>query len=158
MIELDADSIDLMNELDRQNAEYILVGAHALAAHGVIRATSDVDILVRPTVANANAVYLALANFGAPLVAHGLDARYFSEKDRVYQIGLPPRRIDLLSSISGVTADEAFQTAIKVSVGGTQRNVLSIDALLKNKRATGRLKDQSDVERLEAVSSKKTPQ
>lgn len=158
MIELDADSIDLMNELDRQNAEYILVGAHALAAHGVIRATSDVDILVRPTVANANAVYLALANFGAPLVAHGLDARYFSEKDRVYQIGLPPRRIDLLSSISGVTADEAFQTAIKVSVGGTQRNVLSIDALLKNKRATGRLKDQSDVERLEAVSSKKTSQ
>ena len=132
----------------------MLVGAHALAAHGVVRATSDVDILVRASQLNAQRVFDALVAFGAPVTAHGLDAAYFSREGRVYQIGLPPRRIDLLSSISGVEASEAFSTAEERIIGGSKRRILSAQMMLKNKRATGRIKDLADVERLERQLSK----
>jgi hypothetical protein len=121
MTELDVDSIDLLNALDEQGAEYVVVGAHALAAHGIVRATSDVDLLVRPTRSNSQLVFVALTQFGAPVAAHGLEASYFAEEGRVYQLGLAPRRIDILSSITGVSADEAFDTAVQVEIGGARR-------------------------------------
>lgn len=149
--ELDIDSVDLLDAFDAFGVEYLIVGAHALAAHGVIRATGDVDILVKPTIENARRVFEALVTFGAPVQAHGVTAEYFSTPERVYQLGLPPRRIDLLTSISGVGSDEAFATAVEWTIGGSQRKILSAKALIQNKRATGRIKDLADVERLERL-------
>lgn len=151
MLELDVDSLDLLNALDEEGAEYLLVGAHALAVHGIVRATSDVDLLVRPTGPNSHRVFVALTQFGAPVLSHGVDDAYFAVEGRVYQLGLPPRRIDIMSSISGVSADEAFSSAVTVEIAGSKRLVLSSEALLKNKRATGRAKDLADVVRLEAL-------
>ncbi|MBX7114619.1 MAG: hypothetical protein K1X64_09870 [Myxococcaceae bacterium] len=151
MNKLDPDSLDLLEALESTKAEYLIVGAHALAVYGLVRATGDVDVLVRPTVENSQRVYDALVIFGAPVVAHGLDARYFSTVDRVYQLGLAPRRIDLLSSLTGISTDEAFSSPTQADVGGKQRLVLSLAALLKNKRATGRTKDLADVARLEEL-------
>ena len=151
MIELDDDALDMLLALDEENADYLIIGAHALAAHGVIRATLDVDLWVRPTAKNALATYNALVRFGAPVSAHGVGKAYFAKPDRVYQIGLPPRRIDLLSSISGVTVREGFSGAVVLPFGGAPRKVLSIAMLIQNKRATGRTKDLADVERLQAT-------
>lgn len=151
MNKLDPDSLDLLEALESTKAEYLIVGAHALAVYGLVRATGDVDVLVRPTVENSQRVYDALVIFGAPVVAHGLDARYFSTVDRVYQLGLAPRRIDLLSSLTGISTEEAFSSPTQADVGGKQRLVLSLAALLKNKRATGRTKDLADVARLEEL-------
>lgn len=141
---LDADVLDLLDELDAVSAEYIVVGAHALAIHGIVRATNDFDLLVRATDENARRVHLALINFGAPLKAHGVEAKYFAQPERVYQMGLPPKRIDIITSISGVSSDEAFASAIQVRLGNHRRNVLSLETLLKNKQATGRSKDKVD--------------
>ena len=149
MNELDEDALDLLNALDEQRADYLLVGAHALAAHGVVRATGDIDLWVRASLENSRLVYDALTVFGAPVHAHGLDPSYFAEPGRVYQIGLPPRRIDLLSSISGVAENVAFDTAEERVIAGQRRKVLSAAMLLQNKRATGRLKDLADAEQLE---------
>lgn len=142
---LDDDVLDLMNALDAASAQYIIVGAHALGVHGIIRATSDFDLLVRADGDNAQRVYRALVDFGAPLEAHGVKPGYFSKAGRVYQMGLPPKRIDLITSLSGVDSDEAFETAVLLRVGDRLRPVLSLKTLLKNKKATGRPKDQLDV-------------
>lgn len=149
--QIDPDTRDLLEALDAEEAEYLVVGAHALAAHGIIRGTSDFDVLVRASASNASRVHRALIRFGAPLAAHGVELNYFSKPGRVYQIGLPPRRIDLITSISGVTNDEAFSTADKLQVGGEVRRVLSLEMLVKNKRATGREKDRLDVRTLEKM-------
>ena len=88
--------------LQRASVEFVLVGAHALAAHGIARATGDIDIFVRPSPDNAVRVVQALVDFGAPIAAHNIGTHDFTVPGTVYQIGLPPRRIDLLTEISGV--------------------------------------------------------
>lgn len=149
--ELNADAMDMLVALDEAHVEYVVVGAHALAVHGLPRATGDLDILVRPDAANAKRIIAALEAFGAPLDAHGIVVSDFDHPGTVYQIGLPPRRIDLLTEISGVDFEEAWATHVSVSIGdGLQVPVLGRDALLKNKRAAGRPKDLVDVAALEA--------
>lgn len=93
--EVPEDFVDLVSCLREEDAEFVIVGAHALAAHGVPRATGDLDVLVRPTIANAERVYRALVRFGAPVQAHGLGPTDFSTAGNVYQMGLPPFRIDI---------------------------------------------------------------
>jgi hypothetical protein len=148
--ELNADFIDLLRALLDAEVEFILVGAHALAAHGILRATGDLDVLVSPTKANARRVIAALRAFGAPLQSHGITQADFEAPDSVYQIGLPPQRIDVLTSISGVPFAEAAADRIEVDLAGMKIPCLGRAALLKNKRATGRPKDLLDVEALEA--------
>ncbi|HET9225586.1 MAG TPA: hypothetical protein VFR31_02900, partial [Thermoanaerobaculia bacterium] len=87
---------------------FLVVGAHALAVHGVVRTTGDLDIWVRPDPENAQRVWRALAGFGAPMEAMGLTIQDLSQPGTVYQIGLPPKRIDILTEISGVEFDEAW--------------------------------------------------
>lgn len=147
--ELNEDFVDLLRALLAEAVDFVVVGAHALAAHGVPRATGDLDVLVRPSKENAKKVVLALKAFGAPLQAHGISHADFEATDNVYQIGLPPRRIDLLTSISGVSFDEAYATQIVVELEGMRLPVLGRAALLKNKRATGRPKDVVDADALE---------
>jgi hypothetical protein len=144
---------DMLAALIDQGVELIIVGAHAMALHGVPRATGDIDILVRPSVDNAARGMRALATFGAPVAAHGVTQADFEVAGNVYQIGLPPRRIDLLTEISGVSFDEAWRTRIVVERDGLALTFLDRERLLANKRATGRDKDQLDVSLLTKLDS-----
>lgn len=146
---LNADFLDLLAAFSRARVEFIVVGAHALAVNGVVRATGDLDVWIRPSVENARRVVAALQDFGAPLAQHGVTEADFGRAGTVYQMGLPPRRIDVLTHISGVEFDEAWADHRALTVGGSSVAFLGRGALIKNKRATGRTKDLVDVELLE---------
>ena len=148
--ELNDDFVDMLRALAESGVEHVVVGAHAMAAHGVVRATGDIDILIRPSKENAERVVSALRAFGAPVDAHGIRREDFERDENVYQIGLPPRRIDLLTSITGVTFDEAWSSRVPASLGGVATHVLGRDALIRNKRAAGRPKDLVDADALES--------
>lgn len=139
----------MLAALSAAGAEYLIVGGHAVAAHGVIRGTLDIDVFVRPDPKNAERVMQALRAWGAPVQTHGVSAADFSAPGTVYQIGLPPRRIDILTAIDGVSFEEALEGHIVVSIEGSSFPVIGREALLKNKRASGRHKDLGDVEALE---------
>jgi hypothetical protein len=149
--EVNEDFVDMLTALIGGEVDFLIVGAYALAAHGFPRATGDIDILVAPTVENAARVYRALLEFGAPVAAHDVTANDFEVKGSVYQIGLPPRRIDLLTSISGVEYDEAAAQAVHGHVGPCLVRFIGREALIKNKRSTGRTKDLADVEELTRI-------
>lgn len=146
--ELNEDFLDMLRCLQEAGVEFLIVGAHALAAHGIPRATGDIDILVRPSPDGAERVMCALAEFGAPPSAHAVAPVDFATPGVVYQLGLPPRRIDLLTEISGVSFDEAWASRIDASFGDLTVAVLGKDALIKNKLAAGRDKDLLDVKAL----------
>lgn len=129
--------------------EFVVVGAYALAFHGAPRASGDIDLFVRPSPENAERVFSSLVKFGAPLPAHGITASDFATPGVVYQVGLPPRRIDVLTEISGVSFDEVWATRVPTEVEGRTVNVIGKDAYLRNKRAAGRPKDLADAARLE---------
>lgn len=126
-------------------ADFVIVGAHALSAHGIPRATGDLDVLVRADDANAERVLQALLRFGAPVQAHDLDVGDFNRPDRVYQMGLPPRRIDILTSIDGVTWDEVDRGAMEVQLAERTLRVLGLREFIRNKAASGRPKDRADL-------------
>ena len=142
---LNQDFLDILRALDDAQAEYLVVGAHAMAVHGVPRATGDLDVLVRASVDNAARVVAALEAFGAPIEDHGITRQDFMSPGTVYQIGLPPRRIDLMTSISGVSFPDAWASRVAVEIAGVSVPFLGRDALVSNKRATGREKDELDV-------------
>lgn len=153
--EVPEDFMDLVSCLRHENCDFVVVGAHALAAHGHPRATGDLDILIRPAPDNAERVVRALLRFGARVVAHGLTRDDFSTPGTVYQIGLPPFRIDILTEISGVSYDEAAADAISAHLGPEPVRCLGLDAMIRNKRATGRTKDLADVEALEEIRDRR---
>lgn len=142
---LDRDFLDILRALFEAGAEFLVVGAHAMALHGVPRATGDLDVLVKPTPRNARRVIQALGAFGAPVEAHGVHQVDFETPDTVYQIGLPPRRIDLMTSITGVEFDEAWSSRQVVEIADMAVPFLGRDALIRNKRAAGRDKDLVDL-------------
>jgi hypothetical protein len=140
---MNPDFLEMLSALSAAGAEFLVVGAHALAAHGRPRATGDLDLWVRPTAENADRVYAALRRFGAPL--HDLQPGELASPDLVFQIGVAPARIDLLTSISGVTFEEGWATRITVPIGGLQVPVIGRDRLIQNKRAAGRPRDLADL-------------
>lgn len=145
---LNDDFRDLLVLLADAAVEYVIVGAYALAFHGAPRASGDIDLFVRPTPANARRVFEALQRFGAPLEPAGVTPEDFARPGAVYQIGLPPRRIDILTEISGVSFEEAWASRVCGEVDGRPVALIGRAALLKNKEATGRLKDRADAARL----------
>jgi len=145
---LNDDFREMLEALIDAQVEFVIVGAHALAVHGLPRATGDIDVLVRPSPENAGRVMAALLAFGAPVAAHGVTRGDFERPGNVYQIGLPPRRIDLLTEISGVSFDEAWGDRVLVERDGLSLPFLSREALLRNKDATGRDKDTLDAKLL----------
>jgi hypothetical protein len=147
--ELNEDFVDMLVALGHAGVEFVVVGAHALAAHGIVRATGDIDVLVRPSPDNAERVCRALVEFGAPLAIHGVEPADFAKPGNVYQIGLPPRRIDVLTSISGVSFDEAWASRVAVRLGEIPVFVLGREAMILNKRAAARPKDLLDADALE---------
>lgn len=146
MIELPEDFKDLLLELSDAGAEFVLLGGHAVAFHGHPRATKDMDVLIRANRSNAERVYRALAAFGAPLEAFEVRAEDFATYDGVLQVGMPPRRIDILNRADGITFDEAIAEGAFFELDGRTIPVIGRDALLKNKRAVGRAQDIADVE------------
>ena len=139
---------DMLSALSAEKAEYLVVGAHALANYGVVRATGDLDCWINPTPENALRVLRALTAFGTPF---GVTLDDLTHDDRIIQIGVEPVRIDLLTSIEGVSFAEAWAARVLTEVDGLTLPLLSREHLLTNKRATGRPRDRADVERLEAL-------
>ena len=149
---MNQDFKDLLAEFNARQVEYLIVGAHALAAHGHVRATQDLDVWVRPDSENANRVMAALRAFGAPL--HDLTVQDLSKPGLIFQIGVEPIRIDVLTVIDGVQFDEAWSERINSTFAGEPVAVLSREHLIKNKLAAARTQDLADVERLQTKVKK----
>jgi len=147
---MNRDFVEMLRALIEAGAEFLVVGAHAMAVHGVPRATGDFDIWLRPSRENAERIFKALHDFGAPMTEHGITIQDFEAPDTVYQIGLPPRRIDLMTGISGVDFDTAWKSRIIVILEGHPIPVIGRSELIQNKRASGRTKDLVDLEILES--------
>jgi hypothetical protein len=118
-----------------------------MGAHGYPRATGDIDIWVEPSAENSAKVYRSMTVFGAPL--HEIDETTFTTPGVVFQIGVAPRRIDIITTISGVGFREAYEQSQVVEIDGMPISILSLGDLIRNKRATGRDKDRLDADRLE---------
>jgi hypothetical protein len=138
---------DLLSAFNAHRVDYLVVGAHALAAHGHVRATGDLDVWVRPEAGNAKCVIEALRSFGAPL--HDLSETDLTRAGTVFQIGVAPLRIDVLTSIDGVTFDDAWAARLTARFAGLPVPVLSAHHLIANKRVVGRPQDLADVDWLE---------
>ena len=131
--------------------DFLLVGAYAVAAHGHPRATGDLDLWVRPDAETAPKVYRVLADFGAPL--HDLTVDDLATPGMVFQIGVEPSRIDILTAISGVAFDDAWENRLFIELDDIKLNVIGRDDLIVNKRACGRPKDIADAETLDPTDS-----
>jgi Nucleotidyl transferase of unknown function (DUF2204) len=140
---------DLLAVFNAHGVEYLVVGAHALAAHGHVRATKDLDVWVRPEATNAQRVLEAVRSFGAPL--HDLTEADLTTPGVVYQIGVQPLRIDILTAIDGVTFDEAWPDRMHTDFADVPVAVLSKHHVIQNKRAAGRTQDLADIERLQGT-------
>ena len=149
---MNEDFQDMIEALLETGARFLVVGAHALAVHGVPRATGDLDLWVARDAENADRVWKALERFGAPAAALGVSRDDLKTPGRVVQIGLPPRRIDLMTQITGVEFEEAWAERCLHPVGTREVPFLGRAALVRNKRATGRSKDRADVDLLEGKS------
>lgn len=139
---MNPDFVEMLSALSAEGVEYLVVGAYALAAHGLPRATGDLDIWVRPTPENGERVLRALRTFGAPLL--GLTRDDLLRSDTVFQIGVVPSRIDLLTGLTGVAFEEAWPSRISVTIEGLAIPVIGFEELLRNKEATGRPRDLAD--------------
>lgn len=140
---------DIIRELQAAEARFLVVGAHALAVHGVPRATADLDLFVAADKANAKRVWQALAAFGAPLDALGITVAELAQPDLVAQLGVPPYRIDVLTGLTGVRFKDAWSRRQETTFEGLARvPVISREDLIRNKRATGRTRDLADIEAL----------
>ncbi len=146
-IAINQDFSDLFAELNAAGVRYLLVGGYAIAVHARPRYTKDLDLWIEPTPENAALVYEALGRFGAPL-------QHFSMADlqrpgMVIQLGLPPSRIDLVTSIDGVTFEDAWPDRMQSQYGPNVIQVIGLAHLIENKRSSGRAQDLADVELLE---------
>ena len=144
---MNRDFVEMLCALTETEAEFLVVGAYAVAAHGHPRATGDLDIWVRPSPENAEKVFMALQVFGAPLA--NLSREDLSQLNTVFQIGVAPFRIDLLTSITGVDFSQAWQHKIEMTLEGQEFYCMGLNDLLANKKATGRPKDLADIDSLE---------
>jgi len=154
---LNEDYRDMLRALSDEKVRYLLIGAYALAAHGYPRATMDIDIWIMPSPENAEAVLRALQRFGTPL--RNLAREDLQKNDTVFQIGVAPRRIDIITTASGLQFEDAFSHSILVEIDGIEVHIPSLADLIRNKRASGRTKDIADAEALEELnSSKQSPE
>jgi hypothetical protein len=146
---LNEDYRDMLQALSDEKVRFLLVGAYALAAHGYPRATMDIDIWIMPSPKNADAVLRALRRFGAPL--HNLTKEDLQRDGTIFQIGVAPRRIDIITAASGLHFEDAYGRSLSVNIEGIEVHIPSIEDLIRNKRATGRTKDLADAEALESL-------
>jgi hypothetical protein len=146
---LNEDFRDILAMLLDEGARFLVVGAHAMAVHGVPRATGDLDVWIARDAANAARAWKALVRFGAPVSAMGVSEADLGRPGTVVQIGLPPRRIDVLTEITGVDFERAWNGRLSSRISGLNVPFLGKAELVANKRATGRPKDLADLAALE---------
>jgi hypothetical protein len=144
---MNQDFVDLLRSFIARDVRFLVVGAYALAVHGTPRATGDLDVWVDATPENAPRVLRALAEFGAPM--QGLTEGDFARPGIVYQMGLAPGRIDVLTELTGLTFAEAWPDRVEQPLADMRVPVIGREAFVRNKKATGRAKDLVDVEDLE---------
>jgi hypothetical protein len=135
--------IELFNS---NRVEYVVVGAFAVAYHGYPRYTADLDLLIRPTLHNAERVVSAISQFG--LGGIGIGVADLTGEGKIVQLGVKPNRIDLITTLSGVTFDEAWESSEAADLGGVPVRYIGRSALLRNKESTGRAKDLGDADEL----------
>ena len=152
---LNQDFRDLFVELNAHGVEFLVVGAHALAVHGYVRATKDLDVWVRPSPENAPRVMAALRSFGA--ATHAVAQADFEVPGITFQIGVEPVRIDIITEIDGVIFEPAWRNRIAVEYGGVPVFAISRDDLIRNKLTSGRPQDLVDVESLERHKTEPPP-
>jgi hypothetical protein len=143
------DFLDILRALLDARARFLVVGAHAMAVHGVPRATGDLDVWVDPQAGNADRVWSAILRFGAPVQSLGVSRDDLLVPGTVIQMGMPPRRVDSLTQLSGLDFDQAWGGRVLRIVGGVEIPFLGKAALITNKKATHRSKDLADLEELE---------
>ncbi|MEO6057526.1 MAG: hypothetical protein ABIQ49_11860 [Gemmatimonadales bacterium] len=143
------DWTDALGALAESRARFLVVGAHAMAVHGVPRGTQDLDVWIDPGRDNAERVWRGLAAFGAPLDALGVTLDDLCRPGTVIQLGLPPNRIDLLTAISGIPDfATAWAERVEHEFGGRRTPFIGRATLIRNKRESGRRKDLADLEAL----------
>ena len=141
------DFSDLFSAFNAAQVRYLLVGGYAIAVHAEPRHTRDLDVWVEPTAENSVRVFEALAAFGAPL--QDVAPSDFARPGLIFQLGVPPNRIDVITGITGVSFTEAWEGRAQTTYGGHAVPVIGRRELIQNKRATGRPQDAIDVELLE---------
>lgn len=145
-MEVQSDFRDLLRLFNENKVEYIIVGAYALAFHGAPRYTGDLDIFVKPDIKNAKNILSALSEFGFGSV--GLNTSDFVLEDQVIQLGLPPVRIDIITSLTELTWEEVIAGRQKGMYGDIPVHFIGRKEYIKNKRVVGRKKDLADLEML----------
>ncbi|MCB1130646.1 MAG: nucleotidyltransferase [Verrucomicrobiae bacterium] len=148
-MKLNRDLREFVGLLNSHKVEFLVVGAHALAYHGLPRYTKDIDLFVAPRAGNADSMIRAIDEFGFASV--GLSASDFLTPDIVVQLGVEPHRLDLLTGLSGISWDEAWSQRIAGTLDGLDVWFLSKDCYIKNKLASGRPQDLADVARLRQI-------
>ena len=145
-MEIERDFKELLALLNSHQVEYLLVGAYALAFHGAPRFTGDLDVFVKPDAPNSERLIAALVDFGFGSL--GLSPQDFQKPNQVIQLGVPPVRIDLITSITGVSWQEATAGGVAAELDGVPVRFIGRNELVINKRAAGRKKDIADLEAL----------
>ena len=147
LMDLNPDFKEFIQLLNAHNVRYLVVGGYAVAFHGYPRNTKDIDIWLWLDPANADRLLRALADFG--FASLGFRAADFLEPDQIIQLGYPPARIDLLTTIPGVDFEDCYASRLEVQVGDVTVNLIDLENLKRNKRASGRRQDLLDLENLE---------
>jgi hypothetical protein len=145
---------DLLSEFNAARVRYLVVGAHVLSYYGRPRTTGDLDLWVEPARRNAERVLRALASFGAPL--EGISPADFWTPGTVFQIGIVPSRIDILTSLTEVTFATAWKNRRQAHYGGLSISLLAERDFIRNKRAVGRTRDLADAEEVEKLLARRT--
>jgi hypothetical protein len=143
---LSSDWREFLELLNARGVDYVVVGAHCLAFHGRPRYTGDLDVLVRPSKSNAIALVALLREFG--FAGSKFTPVDFAQSDQVIQLGRAPNRIDLLTSLTGVTLEEAFNGKLSAEIDRVPEFILGKEQLIQNKRAVGRPQDLADLAEL----------
>jgi hypothetical protein len=146
---LNPDFRAILSAFTEEQVDFIVAGAYALAAHGLPRATGDIDPWMRMSTGNSRKIWKAFEVFGAPM--KGLQQEDFEKKDLIVQIGRPPRRINVITSVSGLDFDDAWKNRTIVEIEGLSISVLGREDLVRNKKVVGRPQDLADVKRLESL-------
>jgi hypothetical protein len=146
---MNRDFSELLLAFNANKVEYLIVGAHALAAYGHVRATKDLDVWIRADTENAQRVLKAVSEFGAPV--GDLTLADLTRAGTIFQIGVPPLRIDVITEIDGVDFNDAWPDRLQTTFGEVLAYVISRHHLIANKKAAARLQDLADVQHLEAL-------
>lgn len=148
-MKVEKDFADFVKLLNKHKVQYLIVGAYALALYAEPRNTGDIDIFINRSNENVENILKVLIDFGFEGLS--LTESDFMRKDNVIQLGVSPVRIDIITSISGVDFDEAYQDKVSHKFGNTTANFISKEFLIKNKKASARKKDLADLELLQSA-------